>query len=370
MSRLEDINSYDLFDTPPDKELDEITELASVIFGTPISLITILDDKRQWFKSNKGLEQNETKVEDSFCQHALHKPNEVLVVNDALKDQRFINNKLVLDDPNIRFYAGAPLVTKKNNVLGTLCVIDRKPMEISKEQEKALQLLASRVMDRLETRKVLNRLYTTINLSTERLIKITENVPFGIFELRIDPSGNQEFSFLSKGMKKIHPNIDLNEWLKNPALGFSLMHPDDIESLKTSLANSMENNEKIYHEYRVKGDSGYRWHAINGQSERTDNKETIIYGSFTDITHHLEYEAALEQISSDISHVLRRPVTSMLSITNLLESDQELSTEKLKKYSEHIKTIANELEKFTRKLNEVYSEKKKKIARDSSRYKS
>lgn len=370
MSRLEDINSYDLFDTPPDKELDEITELASIIFGTPISLITILDDKRQWFKSNKGLEQNETKVEDSFCQHALHKPNEVLVVNDALKDQRFISNKLVLDDPNIRFYAGAPLVTKQNNVLGTLCVIDRKPMKISKEQENALQILARRVMDKLETQKALKELNTTIELNASRLIKITENLPFGVFELRIDRSGNQEFSFLSKGMKKIHPNIDLNEWLKNPALGFSLIHPDDIESLKTSLANSIENNEKIYHEYRVKGDSGYRWHAINGQPEKTENEETIIYGSFTDVTHHIEYETALEQISSDISHVLRRPVTSMLGITNLLESDQELSIKKLKKYSGYIKTVANELDKFTRKLNKVYSEKKKKIANDSSRYKS
>lgn len=265
MSRLEDINSYDLFDTPPNKELDEITELASVIFGTPISLITILDDKRQWFKSKKGVDQNEGNIEDSFCRYALNKPNEVLVVNDTLKDQRFLNNKLVLRDPKIRFYAGAPLITKRNNVLGTLCVLDQKPMEISKQQENALQILARRVMDKLETQKVLKELSTTIELNASRLIKITENLPFGVFELRVDRSGNQEFSFLSKGMKKIHPNIDLNEWLKNPALGFSIIHPDDIEPLKNSLANSIENNEKIYYEYRVKSDSGYRWHAVNGQ---------------------------------------------------------------------------------------------------------
>ena len=84
-SRLEEVNSYELFDTASEKDLDDITELASIICGTPISLITILDEKRQWFKSNKGLKVNETKVEDSFCKHTLYKPNEVLVVNDCSK---------------------------------------------------------------------------------------------------------------------------------------------------------------------------------------------------------------------------------------------------------------------------------------------
>lgn len=369
-SRLEELKSYDLFDTPPEKELDEITELASVIFGTPISLITLLDDKRQWFKSNKGLDQNETKIEDSFCQHTLHKPNEILVVNDALKDQRFFDNKLVLDDPNIRFYAGAPLVTQDNHVLGTLCVIDKKPKEINQEQKNALQILARRVMDKFETRRALKELNTTIESNAARLIKITENLPFGIFELKVNSSGDLEFLFLSEGMKKIHPEIDLDQWFKNPELGFSLLHPDDIEPFKISLNNSVKNKVKLYHEYRVtdNSDSGYRWHAVTGQPEKTENGETIIYGSFIDVTHHVEYEAALEQISSDISHVLRRPVTSMLGITKLLESDQELSAEKLREYSGYIKTIANELDKFTRKLNEVYSEKKHILTSNSNRH--
>lgn len=368
-NRLEDVNSYELFDTPPEKELDEITELASIICNTPISLITVLDDKRQWFKSNKGLSVSETKVEDSFCQYALHKPNEVLVINDALKDQRFINNKLVLNDPHIRFYAGAPLVTKENHVLGTLCIIDKKPREFTKEHEKALQILAQKAMHTIETHKIFKRLNGSVKLNMERLTKITENIPLGIFELVVSNSGDMKFSFLSAGMKKIHPDINLDEWIKNAYIGFSLMHPDDIQPLQDAIALSVETEERLYHEYRVKSVSGYDWHAIYGQPNKTKNGKTIIYGAFTDITTHIEYEVALEQIAFDISHVLRRPITTILGITDLLELEHELSPEKLKEYSGYIKTVSQELDEFTRKLNVVYSEKKLKITSHNNRYK-
>ena len=360
-NRLQDLNSYEIFDTPPDKELDEITELASIICGTPISLITILDDKRQWFKSNKGLGVNETKLEDAFCQHALHNPDEVLVVNDAFEDERFVNNRLVLDDPNIRFYAGAPLITKKNNVLGTLCVIDRKPRELSKEKQRALQILAKKAMDILETYKTFNSLHNSVQLTLERLTKITQNIPLGIFELEVSHSGKMKFLFLSEGIHKIHPNINLKEWIKDPSVGFSLMHPDDIAPLKKAIEETIKNEENLYHEYRIKTDSGYDWHAIYGQPEKTSNGQMLIYGAFTDINHHIEYETALEQIAFDISHVLRRPVTTILGITNLLELEKELSPKKLKEYSDHIKTVSNELEAFTRELNDVYWKKKQKI---------
>ncbi|PTB97419.1 hypothetical protein C9994_02925 [Marivirga lumbricoides] len=360
--RLKDLNSYGILDTPADKELDEITELASIICDTPISLITILDDKRQWFKSNKGFDVSETEIEASFCQHALHKPGEVLVVNDALKDERFINNKLVLEDPNIRFYAGAPLVAGTNSVLGTLCIIDIKPRELSEDQKRALQILAKKAMDIIETNKTLNMLKASVKLNLERLTKITQNIPLGIFELEVSSSGVIRFVFLSEGMKKIHPSINLEGWLEDPTIGFSIMHPDDITPLKNAIRESIKNHENIYHEYRVRTKSGYEWHSIYGQPEKTVDGDTLIYGAFTNITHHIVYEKALEQIAFDISHVLRSPVTTILGITNLLESEKELSAEKLKEYSGYIKTVSHELEKFTRELNVVYNLKKRKIA--------
>jgi len=366
--RLRDVYSYELFDTTPEKHLDEITELASIICDTPISLITILDDERQWFKSNIGLSVNQTKVEDSFCQHALHRPNEVLVVEDALKDDRFVSNRLVTGEPNIRFYAGAPLITKNRNVLGTLCVIDRKPRAFSRDQERALQLLAKKAMDRIETQRIFNKLNTSIELNAERLTKITENIPLGIFELVSSKPDEIKITFLSEGMKKIFPNIELRDWLKDPYVGYSHMHPDDVLPLQEALAFSLENMEKLHHEYRVIRESGYDWIAVDGQPHKNDSGETVMYGAITNVTHHFEYEEALEQIAFDISHVLRRPVTSILAITNLLESEEELSFEKLKEYSMLIKTVTKELEEFTRELNAVYSTKKAKLTGHKRKY--
>lgn len=366
-NRLDDVISYELFDTEPVKELDEITELASLICGTPISLITILDDKRQWFKSNIGLDATETNVEDSFCQHALDKPYEVLVVENALEDERFINNKLVLEDPKIRFYAGAPLITKKNNVLGTLCIIDRKPRKFSKDQERALQILAKKAMDKIESLKVINTLTKTIDFNSERLVNLTERLPIGLFELLISESGALSFTFLSKGITKLHPGINLKDWLKDPTIGFSVIHPDDIEGFKSALSTSVKEEKQLYHEYRVRHYSDYHWHAINGNPVKQKNGETRMYGSFTDVTHHFEYESTLEQISFDISHVLRRPVTTMLGITNLLESEDNLSQDKINEYSGYIQSISKELEEFTQELNKVYSEKKTKITSQAAR---
>ncbi|MCC5938807.1 MAG: GAF domain-containing protein [Lunatimonas sp.] len=363
-NRLEDVESYGLFDTFPEKELDDIAELASLICGTPIALITVLDDKRQWFKSKKGVDVSETKVEDSFCQHTLHSPHEVLVVNDALKDKRFRQNKLVLGYPEIRFYADAPLVTRNNNVLGTLCVIDKMARSISKDQEKALRILARKAMDFLENQKILRSLNSNVKLSTERLVRITENIPAGIFEVKVDNRAEEvKLLFLSAGAKMINPNLRVRELLRDSRIFFSLLHPDDIMPLRKVLVDSIEKDALLYHEYRVKINDSYKWHAIRGKIYKNSFGEIFLYGSISDITHHHEYRAILEQISFDISHVLRRPVTSLLGIIDLINSEQEVSSEKLLEYYGYIKTVADELEAYTRRLNEVYSDKKKKIVR-------
>ncbi len=155
MDRLEDLKSYRILDTPPENDFDELAEIASLICDTPISLISFVDEFRLWFKAKKGLEVTETPSRDSFCQHALHTPKKVFVVNDSLKDKRFKNTPLVTGHPKIRFYAGAPLETPNGNVLGTLCIIDDKPRTISANQEKALKILSKKVMDYLNTRNLL-----------------------------------------------------------------------------------------------------------------------------------------------------------------------------------------------------------------------
>jgi EAL domain-containing protein (putative c-di-GMP-specific phosphodiesterase class I)/GGDEF domain-containing protein len=140
-----------LLDTPADPAFDQITQLAAKIFNTPIALVSLVDDQRQWFKSRVGTEMSETPRQHAFCAHAIHH-TEPMVVLDASLDARFIGNPLVTGSPFVRFYAGAPLVTREGMALGTLCIIDTEPRAaFSDEERQVLQRLAGLVLFRIET---------------------------------------------------------------------------------------------------------------------------------------------------------------------------------------------------------------------------
>ena len=143
--RLANLRSFAILDTLPQKAFDDITALASTICGTPIAVISLVDENRQWFKSKVGLEAAETSRDVAFCGHAILQPAEVMVVPDALRDVRFQSNELVLGDPNIRFYAGAPIVSPEGYPLGTVCVIDTQTRTLTPSQEASLRSLSNLV---------------------------------------------------------------------------------------------------------------------------------------------------------------------------------------------------------------------------------
>ncbi len=151
-ARVIALDKYAILDTDPEQFFDDLTLLASYVCNTPIALISLVDEDRQWFKSRVGLDASETSRDIAFCSTAILQ-TDVFVIPDALADERFRDNPLVVSDPHIRFYAGAPLINEDGYALGTLCVVDRAPRELAPEQKEALKALSRLVLAQLEFRR-------------------------------------------------------------------------------------------------------------------------------------------------------------------------------------------------------------------------
>lgn len=169
--RIADLASYDILGTEAEKDYDELVELAAEICECPISLVSLIDKNRQWFKSAKGIAVKETPRHLSFCSHAILQ-DDLMIVPDAKKDDRFADNPLVTDDPNVQFYAGAPIVSPAGYKLGTVCVIDTRPRELTRLQQKAL-ITISRQITRLLELRIKNK---TIIRNADELLRLKNKV--------------------------------------------------------------------------------------------------------------------------------------------------------------------------------------------------
>jgi GAF domain-containing protein len=152
VQRIKVLWQYNVLDTLPEQVFDDLTSLAALICDAPISLISLVDEDRQWFKSKVGLSLSESSRDVSICAHAIMQDG-LFIVPDATKDRRFKNNPFVVSAPKIRFYAGAPLVSPDGLALGTLCVIDKVPRKLTETQKKALRVLSRLVMTQLNFRR-------------------------------------------------------------------------------------------------------------------------------------------------------------------------------------------------------------------------
>jgi len=151
-ARVAALQKYAILDTEPERAFDDLVLLASFICNAPIALISLVDQDRQWFKAKVGVTVSETPRELAFCATAIRQ-TDLFVVPDTLNDERFRNNPLVTSEPNIRFYAGAPLINEEGFALGTICVIDRTPREFGSGQQAALKALSRLVLLQMEFRR-------------------------------------------------------------------------------------------------------------------------------------------------------------------------------------------------------------------------
>lgn len=227
--RLQNLYSYELLDTLPEGDYDDITRLASFICGTPVSLVSLVDKDRQWFKSVHGASGIlQTPREQAFCAHAILKPDEIMVVPDMEDDERFTDNPLVTGDYHIRFYVGVPLVSEEGFPIGSLCVLDNKPNQLTDMQTEALKTLATQAMRLIQLNKKTRQLthnrqvMLAVNKELENFAQTTaENIKMPCknaieftemieerFADAIDADGKQLLSLIRYSCESIKTTID------------------------------------------------------------------------------------------------------------------------------------------------------------------
>jgi diguanylate cyclase (GGDEF)-like protein len=156
--RLAELKRYRILDTNPEQAYDDLLTIVAGICGTPMGAVTLIDGDRQWLKARQGIDVTETTRDVAFCAHAILEPDKLMQVPDSHKDPRFAGNPFAQGEGGVRFYAGAPLVTSNGNALGTLCVMDTKPRELTQEQADALMRLSRQVVALMELRKAYSKL--------------------------------------------------------------------------------------------------------------------------------------------------------------------------------------------------------------------
>jgi diguanylate cyclase (GGDEF)-like protein len=254
--RLRSLESYRVLDTPPEFEFDEIVRLAALLCGTPVALISLVDHDRQWFKARIGLDIEATSRDVSFCTHAIEGAG-LMVVEDAAADPRFRQNPLVVSEPRIRFYAGAPLRDADGQALGTLCVIDHTPRKLPPLMAETLEILARQVVARLELRRQFTQLERELRARSQAESAFRQTA--GFHEALIDAidglaleiaSPSLDVTYISRGAERLL-GYRLAWWRDQPGFWSQTLHEDDRNRVMGSVLACAEDGEERAIELRM-----------------------------------------------------------------------------------------------------------------------
>ena len=315
--RLDLLRGYGIMDSPPEAAFDDITALAADSCETPFALVSLVDGSRLWIKSKVGLPVMEIPREKAFCTYALG-GRDLMLVPDTLEDGRFADNPLVLGEPGIRFYAGAPLLTPGGEVLGTLCVMDRVPRQLSERQQRALQVLSKQVMNLIQSRREVQLLERTqeslLRTVAEReesdtALRRSENEQRRLAELLIRAQAAGKVgswvmdvpTLESEWSAETHRIFETSPELFKPSYAafFQLVHPDDLEAVTKVFDTSLSDATPCSVTHRVLMPDGRvkyveeRWQTFFSE----EGQPLRVIGTSQDITDRTLAEINLQRLN-------------------------------------------------------------------------
>lgn len=365
IQRLKTVLSYNMMDTPYEEEFDSLAKLVSLICETPIAVISLIDDERQWFKAKVGIEGTEAPIEETFCRYTILQ-DEILEIQDAQLDERVKNYPQVQASSGIRFYAGAPLKAGNGDNIGTVCVVDSQPRKLTDKQRDALQLLTKQAMMLLETRKKNRELGVELEQIVESKIKEAErqllqkNAEYNLLLKAIKKSsGVVEFSPEGKIVSVNKNFLDSVGYQKEELLEKDhkvLFHQKDLEKLE-EFWKTLRQGKFISGRFRRKHKDGRDiWlQATYNPIVDLENNIIRIINVTQDISAEIEAEKKLQQAKemaealnlqkdmfiANVSHEIRTPIHAVLGFTELLLEKEEDSQKKT--YLQSVKTAGDNL---------------------------
>ncbi|WP_161597072.1 GAF domain-containing protein [Dyadobacter flavalbus] len=356
LERLQAVHRFLHLQINKEVEINNIVKLAAEICGTPTALVTLLDDQTQYIRFKFGFDKDETSQKDAFCSHTIQQP-ELMIVPDALMDPRFVDNPLVTSDPNIRFYAGAPLTTQDGHSLGSLCVIDQKPKELTEIQKSMLTILSKQVIQTLEFQMSIQILKEQFITAKNAEIKLRS-----FFE-----SSNSCHLLFGKNMEVMAYNQTANTFF-NKYFGISLSEGMCIKAYLHELHREsfLENFEYALSGKAVKSekelayaDKTIYWY-MTYEPAFAENSEVIgVSFNASDITERIKQEQlvimqnkSLKEIAFIHSHELRRPVSSIMALMEIIKEEDYYTADKMElvmldKAVEELDTKIREIVSFT-----------------------